>query len=284
MPLTSPYVGQRLCLATHHGKQRALALPFALGLGATLEVCDCDTDSLGTFSGEVQRLDDALSTCRSKAWIGLEHSSLGLGMASEASFGPHHAVPMLAVGQELLVFIDRARELTVVEQRIGWRTNYAQKRLTPGEDPTPWLKQVGFPSHGVIARPSERADGPFFKDLTDLVVLQEALAACRRLDSQGQVWLETDMRAHRNPTRMRSIRRLGVALVRRLCAPCPGCGSPGWGVIDRQAGLPCRCCGTPTDLLAVEMWGCPSCPLQVPRARRDGLEAADPGFCPWCNP
>ena len=284
MPLGSPYGGQRICLATHHGKERALAFPFAMGLGAKLEVCDCDTDSLGTFSGEVQRLDDALSTCRSKAWIGLEQSGLGLGMASEASFGPHPAVPMLAVGQELLVFIDRARDLTVVEQRIEWRTNYAQKRLKPGEDPIPWLKQVGFPSHGVIASPSERADGPFFKDLTDPVVLQEALAACRRLDSQGQVWLATDMRAHRNPTRMRSIRRLGVELVRRLGSPCPGCGAPGWGVIDRQAGLPCRCCGTPTDLLAVEVWGCPSCEISAPRARRDGLEAADPQHCPWCNP
>ena len=128
------------------------------------------------------------------------------------------------------------------------------------------------------------ADGPFFKDLTDPVVLQEALAACRRLDSQGQVWLATDMRAHRNPTRMRSIRRLGVELVRRLGSPCPGCGAPGWGVIDRQAGLPCRCCGTPTDLLAVEVWGCPSCEISAPRARRDGLEAADPQHCPWCNP
>ena len=62
MPLGSPYGGQRICLATHHGKERALAFPFAMGLGAKLEVCDCDTDSLGTFSGEVQRLDDALST------------------------------------------------------------------------------------------------------------------------------------------------------------------------------------------------------------------------------
>ena len=77
MPLGSPYGGQRICLATHHGKERALAFPFAMGLGAKLEVCDCDTDSLGTFSGEVQRLDDALSTCRSKAWIGLEQSGLG---------------------------------------------------------------------------------------------------------------------------------------------------------------------------------------------------------------
>jgi Kef-type K+ transport system membrane component KefB len=55
-----------------------------------------------------------------------------------------------------------------------------------------------------------------------------ALAACRRADSRGQVWLEADMRAHRNPTRMRSIRRVGVALARRLATPCPSCMAPGW--------------------------------------------------------
>lgn len=284
MPLASPYGGQRLCLATHHGKQRALALPFALGLGATLEVCDCDTDSLGTFSGEVQRLDDALSTCQRKARMGLEHSGLRLGLASEASFGPHPAVPLLAVGQELLVFVDLDRELTLVEQRLDWRTNYSQTRLGPEQDPSAWLTQVGFPSHGVIARPLHQPEGPYFKDLISPGALQEALDACRSLDSRGEVWLETDMRAHRNPTRMRSIRRLGVTLVRRLGSACPGCGAPGWGVIDRQPGLPCRCCGTPTELLAVEVWGCPRCDLQVPRARRDGMEVADPQHCPWCNP
>ena len=284
MPLASPYAGQRLCLATHHGKQRALARPFALGLGATLELCDCDTDSLGTFSGEVQRLDDALSTCRSKARMGLERSGLRLGLASEASFGPHPAVPLLAVGQELLVFVDLDREVTLVEQRLDWRTNYSQTRLGPEQDPSAWLKQVGFPSHGVMARPLNQPEGPYFKDLTHPGALQDALDACRGLDSRREVWLETDMRAHRNPTRMRSIRRLGVTLVRRLGSPCPGCGAPGWGVVDRQAGLPCRCCGTRTDLLAVEVWGCPCCHLQLPRARRDGVEAADPQHCPWCNP
>lgn len=284
MPLASPYGGQRLCLATHHGKQRALALPFALGLGATLEVCDCDTDSLGTFSGEVQRLDDALSTCQRKARMGLEHSGLRLGLASEASFGPHPAVPLLAVGQELLVFVDLDRELTLVEQRLDWRTNYSQTRLGPEQDPSAWLTQVGFPSHGVIARPLHQPEGPYFKDLISPGALQEALDACRSLDSRGEVWLETDMRAHRNPTRMRSIRRLGVTLVRRLGSACPGCGAQGWGVIDRQPGLPCRCCRTPTELLAVEVWGCARCDLQVPRARRDGMEVADPQHCPWCNP
>lgn len=89
----------------------------------------------------------------------------------------------LAAGQELLVFVDLDRPLTLVEQRLDWRTNYAQKRLGSGQDASAWLKQVGFPSHGVIPRPLNRAEGPIFKDLTHAGDLQDALDACRRLDS-----------------------------------------------------------------------------------------------------
>lgn len=279
-----PYAGQPICLTTLHGKQRALARPFALGLAASLEVSGCDTNALGTFSGEVERLGDALSTCRRKALLGLESTGLRLGLASEASFGPHPALPLLPVGQELLVFVDLHRQISVVEQQLDWRTNYSQKLLAPGEDPAPWLKQVGFPSHGVFARPAGSPTGPWHRDLADGAALREALEACRRRDPQGQVWLETDMRAHRNPRRMRSIRRLGVALVRRLATPCPGCGAPGWGLLHTEPGLPCGWCSAPTALAAIEVWGCEACGHRQRRPRRDGLKQADPGQCPWCNP
>ena len=117
---------------------------------------------------EVQRLDDALSACRSKVRMGLVRSGLRLG---------------LAVGQELLVFVDLDRPLTLVEQRLDWRTNYSQTQLGSGQDASAWLKQVGFPSHGVIPRQLNRAEGPIFKDLTHAGDLQDALDACRRLDS-----------------------------------------------------------------------------------------------------
>lgn len=284
MTTASPYAGQRLCLTSLHGKEQALARPFALGLGASLVVSRCDTDALGTFSGEVARLGDALSTCRRKALLGLKQSGLRLGLASEASFGPHPAVPLVPVGHELLLFIDLDRDLTVVERRIDWRTNYAQKRLDPGEDPAPWVRQIGFPSHGLLVRPAAASAGPWHKDLTSAAALAEALATCRAVDPRGQVWLETDMRAHRNPTRMRAIRRLGVALARRLRTPCPSCASPGFGWVASEPGLPCGSCGSPTALAAAELWGCPSCAHRDRRRRRDGLAAADPGQCSWCNP
>ncbi|MEY4802113.1 MAG: hypothetical protein RLZZ274_844 [Cyanobacteriota bacterium] len=62
-------------------------------------------------------------------------------------------------------------------------------RLGSGQAASAWLKQVGFPSHGVIVRPLNRSEGPFVKDLTHLGDVQDALDACRssirRLCSPG---------------------------------------------------------------------------------------------------
>lgn len=279
-----PYSGAVIALTTRHGKDRALSRVFAAGLGARLQLCDQDTDQLGTFSGEIPRLEDAVSTCRAKALLGLQATGLRLGLASEASFGPHPAMPMLPVGQELLLFLDQDRHLCVMEQRLEWRTNYSHTLLEPGASPEAWLRQAGFPTHAVIARPAKQLPGLLFKGLRSTADLTEALKRCELADPDGRVWLETDMRAHCNPTRMRSIRRLGVALVRRLQTPCPDCGSPGWGLIETQAGLPCRECGTPTELTLCEIWGCETCGARRSQPRRDGRLSAEPGQCPWCNP
>ncbi len=284
MVLEPPYVGGVIALTTRHGKERALGRIFAVGLGARLQLCDQDTDQLGTFSGEIPRLADAAATCRAKALLGMQVTGLRLGLASEASFGPHPAMPMLPVGQELLLFLDQERDLCVLEQRLEWRTNYSHTLLEPGASPEVWLRQVGFPAHGVIARAAEPQPGLLFKGLQSSADLAEALERCRRADPEGPVWLETDMRAHCNPTRMRSIRRLGVALVRRLRTPCPECSSPGWGLLDTKPGLPCSVCGTATELTLSEIWGCEQCGARREQPRRDARLNADPGQCPWCNP
>lgn len=274
-----------ICLTTRHGKERALARPFRAGLGLNLVVSDCDTDQLGTFSGERDRPGDALATCRRKALLGLEQTGLTLGLASEGSFGPHPAAPFLAVGRELLLLLDRENGLEVVEHRLELRTNYSQSCFDPADDPSTWLKRIGFPSHGVIARPAAwTAGAPLFKGLITTPALQKALDHCRTADPNGQVVLETDMRAHLNPTRMASLRRLGLALVRRLRCPCPDCGTPGWGLMDSIAGLPCRWCGEPTALTHREIWGCPHCGARRSQQRADGLLHADPGHCQHCNP
>lgn len=100
----------------------------------------------------------------------------------------------------------------------------------------------------------------------------------------GQVLLQTDLRAHHNPSRMTAIRRLAFRLVRRLQTPCPACQAPGWGLVETPAGLPCAWCGAPTALVRADIHGCASCDHRISHPRPDGLLQADPGHCDHCNP
>lgn len=303
-----PYRGRLVALATRHGKERVLARPLRHGLGASLlHLPEIDTDRLGSFCGTVARTGTAMDACLAKARIAQEQGRTGLAIASEGSFGPHPAVPLLAVGVECLLFLDAERGLTIQEQLLARRTNHSQFRLAAAGGPSSgaslegWLQQVGFPSHGLLVRPlgsgsggfqaSEmpgdgggNAPGPLIKDIQDPAALQAAIAWAAALSPQGGVQLETDMRAHRNPTRMASIRQLAFRLVRRIATPCPGCGSPGWGSVGSEEGLPCGWCGSPTALVRLEVLGCPACGLRRGRPRADGLLRADPQHCQHCNP
>lgn len=284
-----PYAGRLIWLTTLHGKERALARPLRAGLGAELRVHSTDTDRLGTFSGEVERPADAITTCRMKAELALEATGEPLGLASEGSFGPHPAIPFLAVGREVLVFIDRERQLTVVEERLEPRTTFASRSLRPAELNSEalqsWLMLVRFPSHGLIVRPEQGSgDHCCFKGIHDPRQLEQAIRRCADKAADGRVRLESDMRAHCNPTRMASIRRLGFQLVRHLRQPCPACGSPGWGAREGIAGLPCRQCHTATPLIGAERWSCPACDHSETHPRRQEQALANPMHCPWCNP
>lgn len=57
------YRDRQVSLATMHGKERAIALPFSRALGLRVVLpSGLDTDALGTFSGEVKRNGIALKT------------------------------------------------------------------------------------------------------------------------------------------------------------------------------------------------------------------------------
>jgi hypothetical protein len=276
-----------VALATRHGKERALARPFRRALGIELQrVESFDTDTLGTFCGERERPAGPSQTCRIKAQCALEISGLSYALASEGSFGPHPTAPFLPLAQEWLVFLDQGRDLAIEERLVGCPTNFDHHLCRPEEDPSPWLARIGFPSHAVIVRPRHpgQPGEAVTKGLRDFAAVREAIQRASQASADGLAQLETDMRADRNPTRMAAIRRLGVKLVRRLATPCPCCGAPGWGVLERPLGLPCAWCRTPTDLARGEIHGCVVCGHRQERPRPDGLVTADPGRCGFCNP
>jgi hypothetical protein len=286
VPARPPFPqGASAALATRHGKERALERPFLHALGLPLVLAEVDTDALGTFDGERPRPAPARDTCRLKAEQGMAATGLTRGLASEGSFGPHPRLPLLPVGEEWLVFLDREQDLVVEEHLLAPRTNFSHLRLAPGADPSAWLLRIGHPRHGVLVRPSLPTDGPaIWRDLDHPDDLHQAIQRAAAASADGQALLETDMRAHRNPTRMASIRRLGFRLVRRLARRCPSCGSPGFGERETLPGLPCAWCGTATELVLWEELACTCCGHRERHPRRDGRLRADPGHCPLCNP
>ena len=150
-----------------------------------------------------------------------------------------------------------------------------------------FLARAQFPSHRLIVSPNQPGavgQGEFVKGIGDLAALGAAMQHCAALSQDGLALVQTDMRAHMNPTRMQMLRLLAERLAERLLNACPGCAAPGYGLIDVRRGLPCQCCGAETELVAREVHGCSACGLREDMMRADALALAEPGDCPSCNP
>jgi hypothetical protein len=294
----SPYGGEMVALATRHGKERVIARVLRWGLGADLlHLPWVDTDALGTFCGDVPRQGGALQACIAKAEVALDQGGTDLAIASEGSFGPHPQLPFLGAGLECMVFLDRPRGLLISEQLVARRTNFAHRLVEdpkgrgPDREFQRWLEQVGFPSHALMVRSHPggsghpgQGRGAVEKGLRRWEEVEASIQRAVAGSPEGVALVETDMRAHCNPTRMAAIRALAFRLVRRIASRCPSCDSPGWGVVDQRPGLPCSACGLPTGLLLKEVWGCQRCGHRQETARPDGRLSSDPGHCQWCNP
>jgi len=282
----SPYSNRQASLATKHDKQRAVARPFRRALGLEiLATPDLDTDLLGTFSGEVLRVGTALDVCERKARLGMAATGLPLGLASEGSFGPHPFIPFIPAGIEIMTFVDDERGFVVSEHFLVERTNYGHREARSIDELANWLAAVGFPSHGLIVRIKSGGPGAAVeKGIVSIDRLRSAMAVAVATSQEGMAWVEPDMRAHHNPTRMAGIRRLSFRLARRLAKLCPACSAPGWGQTGTIKGLPCEHCYAPTEMVRFQVFSCVSCSHREDRPRMDGLTCASQQNCPECNP
>jgi len=282
----SPYCKRQASLATKHDKQRAVARPFRLALG--LEVVatpDLDTDLLGTFCGEVPRVGTALDVCERKARLGMAATGLSLGLASEGSFGPHPFIPFIPAGIEIMTFVDDERGFVVSEHFLTERTNYGHREARSIDELANWLAAVGFPSHALIVRAKSGGPGATIeKGIVSIDGLRSAMALAVATSQEGMAWVEPDMRAHLNPTRMVGIRQLAFRLARRLARLCAACSAPGWGQTGTIKGLPCEHCYTPTEMVRFQVFSCVLCSHREEKPRGDGLIETSPQYCPFCNP
>lgn len=283
--MRSLYGGQEICLATKHGKEAAISPPFLNILNATFYVPDIDTDSLGTFSGETPRLGTMVDAVKAKALMGMRESGLSYAVASEGSFGPHPYFPFVPAGKEILYFIDAERKFDLFVSDVCTETNYQMEEISSYEEALLFAGKIGFPSHAVIVQQNPRGSGKFLhKGIHTQLELEKVIKEAAKDSGEKKLWIESDMRAHMNPTRMRGIGNLAEKLATRLKCLCPKCSTPGWGIVDLKKGLPCQECGCATGDIKMEILGCAKCDHRQETAPAHGQNAATPGHCPSCNP
>lgn len=275
------YKDQNVLLASKHEKEQAIAAPFMTRLSCTLTVNDFDTDQFGTFTGEIARTLSPYETCLLKAKTAAEQDNYAYSVASEGSFGPHPAFPLVPSAHELMVFIDREHDWIIAEQLVSQKTNYAMITINKNTNIDAFLKRVRFPSHALIVQGSSD-NRVVAKGINHFETLIHHLTI--GFKNEKELLLTTDMRAMMNPTRMEVIGELADKLALRIATLCVQCACPGFGFKSTRGKLPCAFCGSSTSFYEEEVWGCIACEHQEYKMRRDGLLKADPTYCDYCNP
>jgi hypothetical protein len=278
----SAYQGRQVALLTQHGKERVIASALEVALGCRVgRVAGYDTDLLGTFTRDIPRAGTQIEAARKKARIGMDLSGLPIGLASEGSFGPDPFIGMFSWNVEMIIWIDDMLGIEVVGVASG-ETNFSHLLTANWEEAETFAHAASFPEHGLVVRPQHEDDPRVRKDIAEWETLREAFRwACGEADN-GCAFLEIDMRAHMNPTRMKMIGQAAQDLARKLCSLCPICDAPGFQLAERVPGLPCEDCGTPTREARADIHHCVRCGHQVTLERP--VTAAPAGRCDWCNP
>jgi len=276
------YFNHTIAIATQHSKELVISPLLNKELGLLPIVPDAiHTDVLGTFSGEIDREGSPLETVRKKC--DLAHVlGFDLVIASEGSFGPHLAIPFVQSDEEIILMKDYQSDVEIIASFISMHTNFSAKAIHSLEELLKFSEHVFFPSHGIIIKDKDRNFTYVNKDILSESDLINAFEYC--MLHFGICYAETDMRAHKNPTRMGVIEKTCLQLIDKVKSFCPICLTPGFSVQDQVRGLPCELCHFPTRSIHTNIYICKKCSHREDKIFPNNKEYEDPQFCDICNP
>ena len=275
--------GRKLIIATKHKKESVIAPILEKGLGVRCFTDETfDTDTLGTFTGEIERKLDPVATARQKCLLAMELNKCDLGVASEGSFGAHPTLFYANADDEFLIFIDKKNNIEIVARELSMETNFNGSEIKNENDLLEFAESVKFPSHGLILRKSKAAHSDIIKGITKLQGLKEAFHLLYK--QFNGVYVETDMRAMYNPSRMTVIENATKKLVAKVNSCCPQCNIPGFGVTDAKKGLECSLCGSATNSTLSYVYICQHCQFTKEVMYPHRKKTEDPMYCDYCNP
>ncbi|WP_371187800.1 DUF6671 family protein [Thalassotalea maritima] len=262
-----------LAILTKHGKGELVA-PILASVGyRVVTESGFDTDSLGTFSGEVERTLSPLDCAKQKARLACELSGVAIGLGSEGSFGKGPFPGMNNWNSELLVLHDATTGIDIVANAegpvflpkyVGSDLQALEQTFKQGDKQQAWI--LSF------------AD-TIIKGLTSW---QQIIAHLPDDYSSTVMTLQPDLRAMHCPQRQQYIMQAAEQLAERLQANCPQCDKANFWYHQYVKGLECSACGNATELNKAHIRKCQHCDYQ--QTETTTTELADPYYCQQCNP
>lgn len=277
------FAGRKLIIATKHKKETVIEPLFRDAFEVECFVDPIfDSDLLGTFTGEIERMGDPISTLRQKCLLAMDSNNCDLGVASEGSFGPHPSYFFIPADDELIIFIDKKYNLEIMARSLSTATNFNGKYISNEKELIEFATLVDFPSHGLIIK-KDMDDLSFIKKgIHDETELLKHFNFCLKYYSGA--YIETDMRAMHNPMRMEVIKDAAIRLIQKINSKCPKCSVPGFSIGELIEGLPCNYCGNPTNSILFHRFLCAQCNYQEDEKYPNGKKSEEPMFCNFCNP
>ena len=281
--LRKNFEGRKLVIATKHNKEVVIAAIFEKELGVScFTPNDFDTDLLGTFTGEIERSQDPLETARKKCHMAMDLTNCDMAIASEGSFGPHPSIGFINADDEILMFVDKKNNLEIWVRELSLNTNFNGEEIKSVKQLIEFSENVKFPGHALIIRKSKSENIEITKGITDWITLKDLFL---KLNCKyGSAYIETDMRAMYNPTRMQVIEEAAKKLSKKINSSCPSCQTPGFGITNAIPGLPCAQCRLPTRSTLSFEYKCKACSFSEEKKYPHNKTEEDPTYCDFCNP
>ena len=274
---------RKLLIATKHEKEKVIAPLLEKALGVHCYIAkDFDSDLLGTFTGEVERKDDPITTARNKCLMAMSISDCDMAIASEGSFGAHPSLFFAHANEEIVLFIDKKNNLEIVAKELSLDTNFNGSEIENELQLKDFADRVNFPSHGLILRKSKDSFTEIEKGITNWEDLK--IIFHKFIQQFDVAYVETDMRAMYNPTRMKVIEKATKKLIEKIQSCCPECNTPGFGITLANQGLPCNLCSSPTRSTLSYSYTCEKCSFTKEKKYPHHKLTEDPMYCDFCNP
>lgn len=177
---------------------------------------------------------------------------------------------------------DKKNNIEVIERVLSLDTNFNEALIETRLQLEDFLKKAQFPSHGVIIKDTKDHPKTIIKGIDNWTDLE--LHYTNFANENRSFYIETDMRAMYNPTRMKVIEEACLKLIKKAQTVCPSCDFPGFGIVRAEEGLPCEWCSNKTRSTLAFVYECKRCNYSERDYFPHGKRTEDPMYCDFCNP